>query len=92
MLCFVARKVKRTRRYNSAGRQDAARRRRAAVVEAASRLFIREGFSRTTIARIAEDAGVSEETVYKAFGNKIALVRAIRDQALAGTGPVHAER
>jgi AcrR family transcriptional regulator len=92
MLCFVARKVKRTRRYNSAGRQDGARRRRAAVVEAASRLFIREGFSRTTIARIAEDAGVSEETVYKAFGNKIALVRAIRDQALAGTGPVHAER
>jgi AcrR family transcriptional regulator len=35
---------------------------------------------------------VSEETVYKAFGNKIALVRAIRDQALAGAGPVHAER
>ena len=67
-------------------------RRRAAVVEAARRLFLREGFSGTTIARIAKDAGVSEETVYKAFGNKIALVRAIRDQALAGAGPVHAER
>jgi AcrR family transcriptional regulator len=53
---------------------------------------MREGFSGTTIARIAGDAGVSEETVYKAFGNKIALVRAIRDQALAGEGPVHAER
>ena len=88
----MAPKVKRTRRYDSARRQDAARQRRAAVVEAASRLFMREGFSRTTIARIAEDAGVSEETVYKAFGNKIALVRAIRDQALAGAGPVHAER
>ena len=35
---------------------------------------------------------MSEETVYKAFGNKIALVRAIRDKALAGQGPVHAER
>jgi AcrR family transcriptional regulator len=88
----VAAKVKRTRRYDSARRQDAARRRRAAVVETASRLFLSEGFARTTIARIAEEAGVSEETVYKAFGNKIALVRAIRDQALAGTGPVHAER
>jgi AcrR family transcriptional regulator len=88
----VAAKVKRTRRYDSARRQDAARRRRAAVVEAASRLFLSEGFAGTTIARIAEDAGVSEETVYKAFGNKIALVRAIRDQALAGAGPVHAER
>ena len=67
-------------------------RRRAAVVEAASRLFVRDGFAGTTIARIAEDAGVSEEMVYKAFGNKIALVRAIRDKALAGEGPVHAER
>jgi AcrR family transcriptional regulator len=88
----VAAKVKRTRRYDSARRQDAARRRRAAVVEAASRLFLSEGFAATTIARIAESAGVSEETVYKAFGNKIALVRAIRDQALAGAEPVHAER
>ena len=92
MLCFVASKVKRRRRYDSARRQDAARRRRAAVVEAARRLFLSEGFAGTTIARIAGDAGVSEETVYKAFGNKIALVRAIRDQALAGAGPVHAER
>jgi AcrR family transcriptional regulator len=88
----MAAKVKRTRRYDSAQRQEAAQRRRAAVVEAASRLFVREGFSGTTIARIAEDAGVSVETVYKTFGNKIALVRAIRDKALAGEGPVHAER
>jgi AcrR family transcriptional regulator len=62
------------------------------VVESASRLFVREGFSGTTIAKIAEDAGVSKETVYKTFGNKIALVRAVRDKALAGEGPVHAER
>jgi AcrR family transcriptional regulator len=88
----MAAKVKRTRRYDSAGRQEAAQRRRAAIVEAASRLFVREGFAGTTIARIAEDAGVSVETVYKAFGNKIALVRAVRDKALAGEGPVHAER
>ncbi len=88
----MAAKVKRTRRYDSARRQHAAQQRRAAVVEAARRLFLREGFSSTTIARIAMDAGVSEEMVYKAFGNKIALVRAIRDQALAGAGPVHAER
>jgi len=86
-------KVKRTRRpYDSARRQEAAERRRAAVVDAARRLFVRDGFASTTIARIAEEAGVSEEMVYKAFGNKIALVRAIRDKALAGEGPVHAER
>ena len=88
----MAAKVKRRRRYDSARRQEAAQERRAAVVEAASRLFMREGFSGTTIARIAENAGVSEEMVYKVFGNKIALVQAIRDKALAGEGPVHAER
>ena len=88
----MAAKVKRTRRYDSARRREAAERRRAAVVDAASRLFVREGFAGTTIARIAENAGVSEEMVYKAFGNKVALVRAIRDKALAGEGPVHAER
>jgi AcrR family transcriptional regulator len=85
-------KVKRTRRYDSAGRREAAERRRDAVVDAAGRLFVREGFAGTTIARIAEHAGVSDEMVYKAFGNKVALVRAIRDKALAGAGPVHAER
>jgi AcrR family transcriptional regulator len=92
MICSMAAKVKRTRRYDSAGRQKGAQRRRAAIIEAASRLFARDGFAGTTIAKIAGHAGVSEETVYKAFGNKIALVRAIRDHALAGEGPVHAER
>jgi AcrR family transcriptional regulator len=89
---FVARKVKRRRPYDSAQRREAAQRRREAVVEVARRLFLREGFSGTTIANIAEGAGVSEETVYKAFGNKIALLRAVRDKALAGQAPVHAER
>src|SRR4029077_13597456 len=92
MMCPMGAKVKRTRRYDSARRREAAERRRAAVVDAASRLFVREGFAGTTIARIAENAGVSEEMVYKAFGNKVGLVRAIRDKALAGEGPVHAER
>jgi AcrR family transcriptional regulator len=92
MICPMAAKVKRTRRYDSARRLEGAQRRRAAITEAASRLFARDGFAGTTIATIAGHAGVSEETVYKAFGNKIALVRAIRDQALAGEGPVHAER
>jgi len=84
-------KVKRTRRYDSARRQEAARLRRSAVVEAAGRLFLRDGFAATTIAMIAADGGVSEETVYKAFGNKIALLRAVRAQALAGSAPEHAE-
>jgi hypothetical protein len=34
---------------------------------------------------------VSVETVYKAFGGKPGLVRAICEKALAGRGPIHAE-
>jgi AcrR family transcriptional regulator len=88
----MAAKVKRRRRYDSARRLEAAQQRRDAVVEAARRLFIRDGFVGTTIGKIAGEAGVSEETVYKTFGNKVALVRAIRDRALAGDERVHAER
>jgi AcrR family transcriptional regulator len=88
----VGTKVKPARRYDSTGRKEAAQQRRAAIIASASRHFVRAGFAGTTIAKIAEDAGVSQETVYKTFGNKIALVRAIRDQALSGEGPEHAER
>lgn len=34
---------------------------------------------------------MSPETVYKSFGGKPGLVRAIADRALGGAGPVHAE-
>src|SRR4051812_6078581 len=88
----MAGKVKRRRPYDSAGRLAAAQARRDRVVEAASRLFLRDGFAATTIERIANEARVSEETIYKVFGNKNGLVRALRDRALAGAGPVHAER
>jgi AcrR family transcriptional regulator len=34
---------------------------------------------------------VSPETIYKSFGGKSGLVRAIADLALGGAGPIHAE-
>lgn len=49
------------------------------------------GYLSTTIAAIAEDAGVSVDTIYKGFSGKAGLVRAIHEQALAGEGPIHAE-
>jgi AcrR family transcriptional regulator len=61
------------------------------VTGAARRLFLRDGFAATTIAAIAAEAEVSAETIYKAFGGKPGLVRAICDQALAGQGPIPAE-
>lgn len=65
--------------------------RRAAIVDAAQNLLLHQGFALTTIANVASAAGVSVETIYKAFGGKPGLVRAICERALAGPGPLHAE-
>lgn len=83
--------VKPRRRYDSPRRAEQAQQTRAAVTSAAQRLFLRDGFAVTTIAAIAAEAGVSAETIYKAFGGKPGLVRAICDRALAGEGPVPAQ-
>ena len=48
-------------------------------------LFFSRGFSRTTVAAVADEAGVSAEMIYKSFGGKAGLVRAIWEDALAGT-------
>lgn len=84
--------VKPQRRYDSTRRREQARRTRVAVLEAAHRLFLDDGYAATTIAGIAGDAGVSVDTVYKTFGNKPGLVRAIRDHRLAGDGEVPTEQ
>jgi AcrR family transcriptional regulator len=48
------------------------------------------GYASTTIAGIARDAGVSVETIYKTFGGKPGLVRAVYERALEGRGPTPA--
>jgi AcrR family transcriptional regulator len=82
--------VKPRRRYDSSGRQAQARRNREAILDAAQRQFLDGGYAATTIAAIAAEAGVSVETIYKAFGGKPGLVRAIYDRGLAGREPVPA--
>src|SRR3954447_9064383 len=72
------------RSYDASGRQAQARARRLAVVLAARDLFERNGFRATTIAAVAERAGVSAESVYKAFGTKAALAKAVFDLVVAG--------
>ena len=80
-----------TRPYNSIRRREQAERTRREVVAVATRRFLDDGYAATTIAAVAADAGVSVETIYKIFGGKPGLVRAIRERALEGTGPVPAE-
>ena len=72
------------RSYDASGRRDRARARRRAVVAAARELFERDGFRPTTIAAIAAHAGVSAESVYKGFGSKAALAKAVFDLAVSG--------
>jgi AcrR family transcriptional regulator len=83
--------VKRVRAYDASGRQAQARRTRESILDAAQPRFLRDGFASTTVAAIAADVGVSVDTIYKAYGGKPGLVRAIYERGLAGEGPEHAE-
>ena len=62
------------------------------ILEVARQLFLGGGYAGTTIASIAEAADVSVETIYKGFGGKPGLVRAISEKGLEGSGPVPAEQ
>lgn len=72
------------RSYDASGRREQARARRLSVVLAARDLFERDGFRLTTIAAIAKHAGVSAEWIYKGFGTKAALAKAVFDVVIAG--------
>lgn len=63
-----------------------------AVLDTARALLLANGYGATTIASIAAAADVSVETLYKAFGNKAGLVRAIWDRALAGDDLIPTEQ
>ena len=80
-----------SRQYDSTRRQQQARQTREAILDAAWGGFVRDGFAATTIAAVAADARVSVDTIYKTFGGKPGLVKALYERGLAGEGPVHAE-
>ncbi|HEU4971428.1 MAG TPA: TetR family transcriptional regulator [Gaiellaceae bacterium] len=54
------------------------------MVLSARDLFERDGYRATTIAAIATASKVSSEMVYKSFGSKSALAKAVFDLAVAG--------
>jgi AcrR family transcriptional regulator len=72
-----------SRPYDSTLRRAQAQSTRAAVLDAAATLFVRDGYLRTTMKGIAGAAGTSVETVY-AQGSKSALLLAAVDRALGG--------
>ncbi len=76
--------VKTRRTYVSQRRREQAAATRRAVVDAARRLFEREGYVATSMPAVAAEARVSIKTVYLAFGTKPELLRCVWDQRLAG--------
>jgi TetR/AcrR family transcriptional regulator, regulator of autoinduction and epiphytic fitness len=54
-----------------------AEQKRAAIITAATRLFLDAGYAGTSLAKVAEAAGVSKATLFKQFPTKAALFDAI---------------
>lgn len=65
------------RPYRSTLRRKQATETRRRIVGAAHDLFVGHGYGRTTIAEIANAAGVAVETVYAAYRNKPTLLRQV---------------
>ncbi len=65
------------RPYHSPLRQQRAADTRQRIARAAHELFAEHGFAGTTVASIAERAGVAAPTVYATFGSKGAVARAV---------------
>jgi AcrR family transcriptional regulator len=84
--------VKRARAYDASGRRARARQQHEVTLDAAQSRFVDRGYTATTVESIAERAGVSAATIYKSYGGKAGLVRALCQRALAGEGPVPAEQ
>lgn len=72
------------REYRSDLRAAQARATRRAVVAAAARLFVADGYGATTVDAIAAAAGVSRKTVFTAVGGKAELLKTALDWAVAG--------
>jgi AcrR family transcriptional regulator len=79
------------RGYDSSRRRRQAGQTRERVLDVALARFLSDGFAATTITSIAADADTSADTIYKSFGGKAGLVRALCERGLLGQGSVPAE-
>src|ERR1700722_15835629 len=67
--------------------------RTAALINAATRVFLREGYGLASIDKVASEAGVSTRTIYERFKNKADLLAAVitrlvdRDMAMVFATP-----
>lgn len=71
--------------------QRVAEQKRTAIVGAATTLFLQSGYDRTSLAKVADLAGVSKATLFKQFPTKAALFEAIVAESwnTDGTTEIH---
>ena len=72
------------RAYSNTRRAAQAAQTRSEVLDAAAALFAEQGWAKTTLAAVAERAGVAIETIYSGFKSKRGLLRAATDAAVVG--------
>lgn len=68
------------RKYESSLRDEQARQTRLRIRRAARKLFAEQGFTTTTIASIAKEAGVSSATIYAVFESKAGIISSMLDE------------
>jgi TetR/AcrR family transcriptional repressor of mexJK operon len=73
-----------TRERASAATGPGSPAKRAAIIEAAKRVFLREGFARASVDVIAAEGGVSKQTIYNHFGDKERLFFAVIEAVQGG--------
>ncbi|HEY5853831.1 MAG TPA: TetR/AcrR family transcriptional regulator [Aldersonia sp.] len=72
-------KTRRRRSYNSPLRADQAQQTRRRILESARELFVEKGYAATTVAAVADHAGVSADTIYLSLGGKRGLLEGVMD-------------
>ena len=75
------------RAYRSERRREQAEQTRERVLAAAAHVFTDRGFEAATVAAIADEAGVSPETIYARFGTKKAMLVELVGRAARGPDP-----
>jgi AcrR family transcriptional regulator len=72
------------RRYDNSRREAGVQATRRRVIDAAKRLFVEQGYPATKIESIAEASDTPLPTLYRLFGTKRALLKAVLDTSFVG--------
>ncbi|MEV0800915.1 helix-turn-helix domain-containing protein [Kribbella sp. NPDC050281] len=65
-------------------RAEKAQETRRRIIQAATELFVADGYGATNLQEVADRAGVAVQTIYFVFGNKRALLKELVDVTIAG--------